>query len=70
MTDNDFEEQAAITILAALVSNPEGFAKLPPQDAKDDAAGYAEKAYKLASALKEHRKKKLGRTAAGFVKQS
>jgi hypothetical protein len=57
LDDQDFEDQAAIQIIAALVTIPgDQFASLLPLSAKMNPAGYALKAYELANALVQERR--------------
>jgi hypothetical protein len=57
LDDQDFEDQAAIQIIAALVTIPESqFQSLLPQNVKMNPAGYALKAYELANALVQERR--------------
>jgi hypothetical protein len=57
MNDADFEDQAAIAIVAALVTR-DNFHGIPPVTQNTGPAEYADKAYLYARALVERRKKR------------
>ncbi len=59
MTDKEFEDEAVIQVLAALVAR-ENFHAVPPNDMRNNPADYAKKAYLYASVLVEERKKRPG----------
>ncbi len=66
LKDDEFQDEAAIEIMAALAGGgADNFHGLMPQGINYNPAGCAEKAYALATALLEHRRKLPGR-AKGF----
>jgi hypothetical protein len=57
MNDREFEDEAAIQILVALISSGvANFKALYPQNIEEMPAGYAEKAWTYAKSLLEHRR--------------
>jgi hypothetical protein len=57
MSDNEFEDQAAIQIMAALIASPEGQLHHLSPGSKANSEGYAAATYNLVKALVQQRKK-------------